>query len=115
MRLTGENLTPDQLNTLLREVLKKHRLSELSEDQAQGILQALSPLPNLRHLVWEAVQTAVEKDHQSAGRALVRVDAVVAADLIGPEILDRIGALLLHEHQQSLALSEGSLHNGMPG
>lgn len=109
-RLTSENLTAEHLTGVLKQLLDKERLSDLSEDEAKMLLAALSPIPKLRHLVWEAVQTAVEINQAEAKarekRPLVNVDATAAADIIGPEIINRIAALLLQDHQMMLLQRE---------
>lgn len=120
-RLTSENVTVHHLNNMLASILKRDRLSDLSEVEANGVLEALSPLPKLRHLVWEAVQAAIEAEQEDAKvkgvRPLVKVDATAAADIIGPEILNRIASLLLQDHQQQLPVGNPPtvIHENIPG
>lgn len=101
LRLTGEHLRDDQLQSVLSDILKVKRLDELTEAQANIVIDALMPLTRLRGLLWDGLIEAIEAEQAKPGRKLSKVDAMVAADIIVPHQVDRLATLLIRQEAQS--------------
>jgi hypothetical protein len=101
LRLTGEHITPDKLQSILSDILQVKRLDELTESQAAIVIEALMPLTRLRGLLWDGCIDAIENEQAKPGRKLSKVDPIVAADIIVPNQVDRLAALLIKQQVQS--------------
>lgn len=93
VRLT-ENVTPDQINTILTDILHIGGFNELSQTQANELERVLSSLPNLRHILWEGVIEAIEKEqatHMAKGiKPIASAEATALAEIITQRQIDKL-------------------------
>lgn len=103
LKLTGENMSDQQLSAALK-TLNVDRLDQLSQQQAELLIETLKSLPYLKSLLWSALVDAIESEQSKPGRRmLAKVDAPVVADLIVPMQVDKLAMMLIRQSQTTLA------------
>lgn len=64
LRLTAENVSPDQLSDILKNRLglPHDDIFKLTHDQAERLLEVLSPLPNLYNMLFSVAEPMIDAE-----------------------------------------------------
>lgn len=106
VKLTSENITPEGLAALLREIASTDELDNLDEPQALSLLEAISPLPGLRAMLWQGAVEAIEQINKQLPKGVAQFDPQSAAEAIIPYQLDKLAQLLVKQRQLGLGIHE---------